>query len=76
MKKTEEFEILERPDLPSNCPEYLKVWYLSYMEPTIQRSLNRVECYENYCYLNNIPMEMSWKVNLRKQITYNNKLYK
>lgn len=74
MKTTEDFEILERPDLPSNCPEHLKIWYMSYMNPTLQRALNRVEYYENYCHLNKIKIEDSWKVNLRKQITYNNKL--
>jgi len=67
-------EIVERTGLPNNCPQDLIDWYNQRCEGKVERVQKRIEIYQNYYEVNNIKEKDEWKVNLRKQITFNNKL--
>lgn len=66
--------ILVQNKLPQNCPQTLRVWW--FKMTNTDRAKERVQIYEDYYALNKIKPEDEWKVNLRKQISYNNRTRK
>jgi len=66
--------LVQSKGLPDNCHEDLRVWWIE--KTNSDRAKERVEIYKSYYEVNNIKPEDEWKVNLRKQITYNNKQWK